>query len=67
MTNAHETYVDAAARMLGLPIPAAERDAVLRFFTLAASMAELVMTLPLDPADESGSVFVPVAPVREED
>lgn len=63
----HAPYVDAAARTLGVPIPATERESVLRFFALAATMAELVMTQPLEAADESGSVFVPVAPVREED
>jgi hypothetical protein len=66
VASVHEAYVDAAARTLGLPIAATEREAVLRFFALAASMAELVTTLPLDPADESGSVFVPVSPVRED-
>ncbi len=62
----HGPYVDAAARTLALPIPAAERAAVLRCFGLAAAMAERVMGLPLEPADESGSVFVPVTPAREE-
>jgi hypothetical protein len=64
--DAHERYVDAAAATLGLHIPATEREAVLRFFGLAASMAELVMAQPLAPADESGNIFVPVAPTRDE-
>lgn len=64
--ESHERYVEAAARTLQLPIAATEREAVLRFFALAASMADTVMAVPLSPADESGSVFVPVSPVREE-
>ena len=66
MASPHEAYVDAAARLLDLPIAAAEREQVLRYFALAASMAERVMSQPLAPADESGNVFMPVAPVRED-
>jgi hypothetical protein len=57
-----EAYIDAAAEALGLKIAAQHRPGVLRFFALAASMAELVDALPLTAADESGSVFTPVAP-----
>ena len=57
-------YVDAAAAVLGLQITAGQRPGVLRFFGLAAAMADQVMTLPLDAADESGSVFLPVEPER---
>lgn len=64
--ESHERYVEAAARTLALQIPATEREAVLRFFGLAASMADLVMTFPLEPADESGNAFVPVSPARDE-
>lgn len=62
--DAHGAYVDAAAAVLGLKIAAEYRPAVLRYFGLAATMAEQVMALPLEPADESGSVFVPVEPER---
>jgi hypothetical protein len=54
------TYVDAAAAALALPI--AQRDAVLRYFALAAQMAAIVEAVPLGPHDESGEVFRPVEP-----
>ena len=62
--DSQAAYVDAAAAVLGLKITAEQKPAVLRFFSLAAGMAEQVMSLPLDAADESGSVFVPVEPER---
>jgi hypothetical protein len=62
----HAAYVDAAAALLGLKVAAEYRPAVLRYFGLAASMAEQVMTLPLDATDESGACFVPVEPRRGE-
>jgi hypothetical protein len=58
----HSAYVDAAAATLGLHITAEQRPGVLQFFALAAHMAELVQGLPLQPHDESGNVFHPVAP-----
>lgn len=58
----HHDYVDAAAATLGLKIAAEHRPGVLKYFALAASMAELVQGLPLEPHDESGSVFRPVPP-----
>lgn len=61
-TTDHAAYVDAAAAVLGLKIAAEYRPGVLRFFGLAASMAEQVMALPLGPADEPGTRFVPVEP-----
>jgi hypothetical protein len=54
--------VDAAAAALDLPIAAAHRPGVLRYFALAADMAEQVMGLPLGAEDEAGSVFTPVGP-----
>lgn len=62
-----EALVDAEAAALGLRIPAASRAAVVAYYRLAASMAATVMAVPLTPADESGSVFQPVAPQRSED
>jgi hypothetical protein len=35
------------------------------YFALAAAMAEKLEGLPLHAADESGNVFVPVAPEDE--
>ena len=40
----------------------AHRPGVLRYYALAASMAELVMDAPLGLADEPAPVFVPVSP-----
>lgn len=55
-------YVDAAAALIGLPIPAAYRDGVLGYFRLAAGMAALVQGLPLTPEDELAESFVPIGP-----
>jgi len=55
-------HVDATAALLALPIADELRPGVVRFFGIAAAMAELVMGLPLDPADEPAAVFVPVEP-----
>ena len=57
-----EAIVAANAAALDLRIAAEHKPGALAFFTLAAGMAELVQGLPLGVADESGSVFVPVAP-----
>jgi hypothetical protein len=57
-----EAIVAANAAALDLRIAAEHKPGVLAFFALAAGMAELVQGLPLEVADESGSVFVPVAP-----
>lgn len=58
----HDAYIDAAAATLGLKIAAAHRPGVLRYFALAASTAELVQGLPLQPHDEPANVFRPVPP-----
>ena len=57
-----EAYVDASAAALGLPLRADHRPGVLRYFALAAQMAELVHGLPLTTADEPAETFVPIAP-----
>ena len=57
-----EAYVDAQSALLGLPISAEQRPGVVRYLQLAAGCAPRVMDFPLTPADESGNVFVPVAP-----
>ena len=54
--------VDAAAALLDLPLAAAHRPGVLRFYALAAEMAQLVLAVPLGRDDESGAVFQPVEP-----
>jgi len=43
-----ETYVDAAAGLLGLPIDAERRPGVLMFMGLAAEMAAILEAAPLD-------------------
>ncbi len=58
---AYEAYVDATAATIGLPIDPAHRPGVLRYFALAASMAEQVMSVPLGIADEPAEHFVPIA------
>jgi hypothetical protein len=60
--EAIEAYVDAAAAALQLPLAAAHRPGVLRYFALAAAMAELVNAQPLALSDEPAPVFVPVSP-----
>jgi hypothetical protein len=62
----HSAYIEAAAATLGLPLTQEQRKGVALYFGLAASMAALVQGLPLGPADESGNVFVPVAPRVDE-
>jgi hypothetical protein len=58
----HSAYIDAAAAMLGLKVTAEQRRGVATYLALAAAMAQKLEGLPLQPADESGNVFVPVAP-----
>jgi hypothetical protein len=62
----HSAYIEAAAATLGLNLTQEQRKGVALYFGLAAAMADLVQGLPLQPADESGNVFVPVAPQVQE-
>ncbi len=57
-----ETYVDAAAAALQLPLAAEHRPGVLGYFALAASMADLVGAHPLAITDDPAEAFVPVSP-----
>jgi hypothetical protein len=61
-----EAYVDAQSALLGLPIAPEHRPGVVRYLQLVAGMAPRVMDFALTPADESGNVFVPVAPGQSE-
>ena len=62
-----EAYLDAQSALLALPISAKQRPGVLRYLRLAATMAPQVMDFKLTPADESGSVFLPISvPVSPE-
>ncbi len=59
-----ETYVDAAAAALELPLSPVHRPGVLQFFALAAGFAEQLQAVPLGAHDDPAPVFVPVsAPV----
>jgi len=60
------TYVDATAAALSLPLDPAHRPGVLSYFALAASLAEVVDGLPLQPSDEGANIFIPV-PARDEE
>ena len=55
-------YVDAAAQALDLPLRPAHRPGVLRYFALAAEMADLVNQFPLTVQDEPAPAFVPISP-----
>ena len=57
-----ESYVDAAAAALGLPLAPEHRPGVLVYFAVAAGMAELVMAQTLRPDDDPAPQFVPIAP-----
>ena len=57
-----QSYVDAAAAALALPVAAEHRPGVHHYFALAASMAELVMAQALRPDDEPAPQFVPIGP-----
>ncbi len=58
----HEDDVDAMAALLELPLAPEHRPGVLRYFALAAEMAELVNGLPLGVHDDPAEAFIPVAP-----
>ena len=57
-----ETYVDAAAAALNLPLRRDFRPGVLRYFGVAADFAAVVEAVPLAPHDEPAVNFVPVSP-----
>jgi hypothetical protein len=57
-----EAIVDTQSALLELRLASAHRPGVIAYFTLAAGLAERVMTLPLGIEDEPAAVFTPVAP-----
>ena len=57
-----EAHVDATAALIGLPIAPEFRAGVLRYFGIAAGLAQLVMAQPLDTEDEAAALFVPLSP-----
>jgi hypothetical protein len=61
-TDADEAAVLQAAEAVGLTIPAASLAGVVVYYRLARSMAQVLDSVALTPADESRSVFRPVVP-----
>lgn len=55
-----EAAVSSAAALLELPLAPEHLPGVLRFYALAAEMAQVVLAVPLGHGDESGAVFRPV-------
>jgi hypothetical protein len=55
-------YIDAQCACLGLVLDPVHRPGVQRYLQLVMDIAPRVMDFPLSPADESGSVFLPVSP-----
>jgi Protein of unknown function (DUF4089) len=60
-----DVFIDTQCALLGLTLTPEQRPGVQRYMQLVASMAPRVMDFALTPADESGSVFVPVEPTVE--
>ncbi len=57
-----EAYVDASAAALDLQLRPEHRAGVLRYFALAAEMAALLESAPLDSHVEPAVIFTPVVP-----
>ncbi|HVH77932.1 MAG TPA: DUF4089 domain-containing protein [Stellaceae bacterium] len=54
-----EAYVDAAARLIGLPLDPAHRPGVVLNLQRIAQMAALVMEFPLPEETEPAPVYEP--------
>jgi hypothetical protein len=54
-----EAYVDAAAKLVGLPLDPAHRPGVVQNLGRIAQMAALVMAFPLPEETEPAPVFEP--------
>jgi hypothetical protein len=52
-------FVDAMAKVIGLPIDPAARDKVIANFTVARTIAGLALADPIPDATENGPVFRP--------
>ena len=59
MSDSHaiEAYVDAAAKMVGLPLDPRHRDGVIRQFSIVAGVAQLVTSFPLPVDIEPATVL----------
>jgi hypothetical protein len=60
-----ETYVDAAAAALKLPLSVDHRPGVLNYFALASGLADLVATHPLGISDDPAESFEPISLSRD--
>lgn len=52
-------FVDAMAKVVGLPIDPAARDKVIANFTISRTIAGLALAEPIADATENGPVFQP--------
>ena len=52
-------FVDAMAKVVGLPIDPASRDKVVANFAVARTIARLALAGPIADATENGPVFQP--------
>ncbi len=52
-------FVDAMAKVVGLPIDPASRDKVIANFTVGRTIAGLALAEPIADATENGPVFQP--------
>ena len=59
-----DAFVEQAARLVGVELAEPYRPGVAANIALIARMADLVMGLPLQVADEPAPVFAPVEPGR---
>ena len=60
MTDAEiEAYVDAAAKVIDLPIDPEHRPGILTYFKIVAGLAEQVNDFPLTPEIEPSPVYRP--------
>ncbi len=57
--SALETYVDEAARVIGLPIAPEHRPGVIQFTGVLLGAAAMVMEFPLSEDVEAAPVFEP--------
>jgi hypothetical protein len=54
-----DTYVDAAAQLLGLPVAEEHRPGVVANFTVLMAQAALVLEFSLDDRAETAPIFFP--------
>lgn len=55
----YRAYIDQAATVVGLPLPADYHQGVVENFERIAAIAQLILEFPLDEAIEIAPVFEP--------